>query len=386
MNSFKEQFKIAKVLASLFTHSATPEEEEAYRDWLNQHPENQKIADRILSRERYERNHRVMKSFSSQQAWEKIVPLLGEEKSPNRFSWKTSLMYAALILLLVIPASYLIYKGAAEEPISEFAPGTKGAEVVLSNGSTFKFPEGALPEGAPIAFVIDSAGINYHIPNNKPQVEEQKNVLRTLQGMECQITLSDGSKVHLNAESQLTYPVCFGSKERIVQVEGEAYFEIAPDKEHPFIVQTPHSSIRVTGTAFNVRAYADEKTECITLISGGITISHDNEVHDMVPNQHYIYSKAARTCTIAEVNPEFYTSWKSGAFLFRNVPLEEVMSYLAKWYGCHYTFTDEAAKKKEVGGYLNRYKNMNEIIDVIMDLNKVEIKQRDGVLFISNKQ
>lgn len=386
MNSFKEQFKIAKVLASLFTHSATPEEEETYRDWLDEHPENQKIADRILSRTRYEENHQLMKSFSSQQAWEKIYPLLGEEKSLKRFNWKRSLKYAALILLLLLPASYLIYKGTAEEPISEFAPGTKGAEVILSNGSTFKFPEGALPEGAPIAFVIDSVGINYHTPNNKPQVKEQKNVLRTLQGMECQITLSDGSKVHLNAETQLTYPVCFGSKERIVQVEGEAYFEIAPDKEHPFIVQTPHSSIRVTGTAFNVRAYPDEKTECTTLISGGITISHDDEVHDMVPNQHYIYSKAAGTCTIDRVNPEFYTAWKSGAFLFRNVPLEEVMSYLSKWYGCHYTFTDEEAKKKEVGGYLNRYKNMNQIIDVIMDLNKVEIKQRDGVLYISNKQ
>lgn len=386
MNSFKEQFKIAKVLASLFTHSATPEEEETYRDWLDEHPENQKIADRILSRTRYEENHLLMKSFSSQQAWEKIYPLLGEEKSLKRFNWKRSLKYAALILLLLLPASYLIYKGTAEEPISEFTPGTKGAEVILSNGSTFKFPEGALPEGAPIAFVIDSTGINYHTPNNKPQVKEQKNVLRTLQGMECQITLSDGSKVHLNAETQLTYPVCFGGKERIVQVEGEAYFEIAPDKEHPFIVQTPHSSIRVTGTAFNVRAYPDEKTECTTLISGEITISRDNEVYDMVPNQHYIYSKEAGTCTVAEVNPEFYTSWKSGAFLFRNVPLEEVMSYLAKWYGCHYTFTDEAAKKKEVGGYLNRNKNMNQIIDVIMDLNKVEIKQRNGVLYISDKQ
>lgn len=72
-------------------------------------------------------------------------------------------------------------------------------------------------------FIIDSKGINYQTPANKPKVKEIKNTLRTLHGMECHIVLSDGTKVHLNAESQLTYPICFSDKERIVQVEGEAY-------------------------------------------------------------------------------------------------------------------------------------------------------------------
>ena len=108
-------------------------------------------------------------------------------------------------------------------------------------------------------FVIDSKGINYQIPANKPQSKRnQKHTAHTAwDGMSHH--LSDGTKVHLNAESQLTYPVCFSNEQRIVQIEGEAYFDVAPDKEHPFIVQTPHTSIRVTGTSFNVRAYADEE-------------------------------------------------------------------------------------------------------------------------------
>ena len=130
-----------------------------------------------------------------------------------------------------------------------------------------------MAENAVRAFVIDSKGINYQIPANKPQVKEIQNTLRTLQGMECLITLSDGTRVHLNAETRLTYPVCFSSKERIVQIEGEAYFDVAPDKEHPFIVKTSHTSIRVTGTSFNVRAYADEDTESTTLISGTVRIT-----------------------------------------------------------------------------------------------------------------
>ncbi|TGY40835.1 FecR family protein [Bacteroides caecimuris] len=386
MNSFKEKFKIAKILASLFTHSSTPEEEKNYHAWLDENPEHQKIADRILNKETYEENSQLIKSFSSQKAWEKVYPLLGNNQSRMVFSWKRSLKYAALILLLIIPASFLIYNWAIGEQIGEITPGTHGGELTLSNGNTFNLFENILPEGATEVFIIDSKGINYQTPANKPKVKEIKNTLRTLHGMECHIVLSDGTKVHLNAESQLTYPICFSDKERIVQVEGEAYFDVAPDKEHPFIVQTPHTSIRVTGTSFNVRAYADEEIESTTLISGGVKISSGNEVFELIPNQHYTYNKKTNTNTVTNVNTELYTSWESGSFIFLNVPLENVMSYLSKWYGFKYTFEDETAKQVRIGASLNRYKNMNPIIDMITELNLVNIKQREGILHISYKQ
>lgn len=386
MNSFKEKFKIAKILASLFTHSSTPEEEKNYHAWLDENLEHQKIADRILNKETYEENSRLIKSFSSQKAWEKVYPLLGNDQSRIVFSWKRSLKYAALILLLIIPASFLIYNWAIGEQIGEITPGTHGGELTLSNGNTFNLFENVLPEGATEVFIIDSKGINYQTPANKPKVKEIKNTLRTLHGMECHIVLSDGTKVHLNAESQLTYPICFSDKERIVQVEGEAYFDVAPDKEHPFVVKTSHTSIQVTGTSFNVRAYADEEIESTTLISGGVKISSGNEVFELIPNQHYTYNKKTNTNTVTNVNTELYTSWESGSFIFLNVPLENVMSYLSKWYGFKYTFEDETAKQVRIGASLNRYKNMNPIIDMITELNLVNIKQREGILHISYKQ
>lgn len=386
MESFKEKFKIAKVLASIFTHSSTLEENESYHKWINENPEHQKIADRILNKETYEENSRLIKSFSSQKAWEKVYPLLGGNQSGTVFSWKKSLKYAALILLLLVPASYFIYHWISEETISDITPGTLGGELILSDGKSFNLSDNNLPENAVRAFVIDSKGINYQIPANKPQVKEIQNTLRTLQGMECLITLSDGTRVHLNAETRLTYPVCFSSKERIVQIEGEAYFDVAPDKEHPFIVKTSHTSIRVTGTSFNVRAYADEDTESTTLISGTVRINSGNEEFELVPNQHYTYNKNTGTNTVANVNTDLYTSWESGSFIFLNVPLENVMSYLSKWYRFQYSFEDEAAKQVRIGAYLNRYANMNPIIDMITELNLVNIKQREGILHISYKQ
>ena len=306
MNSFKEKFKIAKILASLFTHSSIPEEEKAYREWINKNPEHQKLAKRILNGETYEKNAQLIKSFSSQKAWDRIYPLLGGEKTSGFLSWNRSLKYAALLLLLLIPISYLIYNWVAGEPIGEITPGTHGGELTLSNGNTFNLFENVLPEGVIKVFIIDSKGINYQTPANKPKVKEIKNTLRTLHGMECHIVLSDGTKVHLNAESQLTYPICFSDKERIVQVEGEAYFDVAPDKAHPFIVQTPHTSIRVTGTSFNVRAYADEEVESTTLVSGAIEISSESEDYELIPNQHFVYDKNSRKSTVSNVNTELY--------------------------------------------------------------------------------
>ena len=386
MNSFKENFRIAKFLASLFTHSAIPEEEKAYREWINENPEHQKLAKRILNEETYEKNTQLIKSFSSQKAWDRIYPRLGGEKASGFLSWRKSLKYAALILLLIIPASYLIYNWVAGEPIGEITPGTHGGELTLSNGNTFNLFDNALPEGAAEIFIIDSKGINYQTPANKPKVKEIKNTLRTLHGMECHIVLSDGTKVHLNAESQLTYPICFNNKERIVQVEGEAYFDVAPDIAHPFIVQTPHTSIRVTGTSFNVRAYADEGVESTTLVSGAVKINNENEDYELLPNQHFLYDKNSQKGIVSNVNAELYTSWESGSFIFINIPLENVMSYLSKWYGFKYTFEDDAAKQVKIGAYLNRYANMNPIIDMIMELNMVDIKQREGVLHIAYKQ
>lgn len=388
MNSFKDKFKIAKVLASLFTHSAIPEEEKTYRAWLEESPEHEKLAERILNKETYERNNRLMKDFPSQQGWEKIFPLLGEESSFHRFSLKRALKYAAIILLLVIPSSYLIYNWTqvAEEPFDVIAPGVRGGEVILSNGNTLRIPDDFLPEGATEIFIIDSLKISYHTPANKPLAVEQKNVLRTLHGMEYSIILSDGTSIHLNAETKLTYPVCFNGKERIVEIEGEAYFDVAPDKEHPFIVQMPHGSIKVTGTSFNVRTYPDEQTECITLTSGSVTVSNGDEQVDLTPGQQYVYNKTSGKDSVANVDTELYTSWQSGMFTFQGATLEEVMSYISKWYGCKYVFSDEKARTMRTGGSLNRYENMNPIIDAIKNLDNIDVKQRNGVLHISYVQ
>ena len=264
---------------------------------------------------------------------------------------------------------------------------TKNSSMVQS-GHRFSLPfviRESLKIAAAISVLLVSAlYISNNVGKTAPVLEMNKIVVPP--GQRANLTLSDGTNVWLNACSEMTYPASFSEDIRRVSLKGEAYFDVAPDKAHPFIVQTPHTSIRVTGTSFNVRAYADEEVESTTLISGAIEISSENEDYELIPNQHFVYDKNSRESTVSNVNTELYTSWESGSFIFMNVPLENVMSYLSKWYGFTYTFEDDAARQVQIGAYLNRYANMNPIIDMIMELNMVDIKQREGILHISYKQ
>ncbi|GAE82461.1 hypothetical protein JCM10512_664 [Bacteroides reticulotermitis JCM 10512] len=122
-------------MASLFTRSSTPGEEKDYHDWIAESEENERIAKQVLNPENYEENKLLLSEFPSREAWGKISPLLGNNYSTNSFS-KKGWLYAAIIILLLIPASYLIYNNIASEEIKEISPGKRGANLILADGNT----------------------------------------------------------------------------------------------------------------------------------------------------------------------------------------------------------------------------------------------------------
>ena len=387
VNPITEIYKIARRLAAVFAHTATPEEEAEHRAWIDESPENKQLADRILNKDRYEAYSRRRKDFSSQEAWNRVSPQLGTAE-PKRyfFSRDKYMKYAALVLLLLVSVSVLTCLWMGGNRIADIAPGTQGGELTLSDGSVYDIGYLAVPERAARTFVVKDGELNYQVPTNKPQVKEILNTLHTRQGMECSVTLSDGTRVRLNAGSRLTYPVCFSRANRIVTLEGEAYFDVASDASHPFIVQMPHALVQVTGTSFNIRAYADEAKESVTLVSGGVKVLRDGKEFLLSPDQNYTFYKDGQTDDVADVDARLYASWASGSFSFLNVPLEEVMSYLAKWYGFEYRFEDDGARNVRIGAHLDRYASMNPIIDMIRELNLVDVRQRGGTLHISSKE
>lgn len=144
-------------------------------------------------------------------------------------------------------------------------------------------------------------------------------------GMRSSVVLSDGTKVILNAGTTLSYPAAFVSGQREVKVNGEAFFEVSHDKEHPFIVSAENVKVKVLGTKFNVKAYDDDDNIEVTLAEGKVGVGLDTKnLIEIMPGQQIKYMKASHRFIKREVRLQGYTSWICGKFYFTNYPLEKI--------------------------------------------------------------
>jgi transmembrane sensor len=164
-------------------------------------------------------------------------------------------------------------------------------------------------------------------------------------GSRTSIELSDGTKVWLNQGSKMVYPQKFTGKIRAVQLSGEGYFDIAPDKAKPFIVESGEIAVQATGTMFNVKAYADEAEFETSLESGAVTIlrqraNKSSVVHEMKPGQRFVLNKTTHQYSLETEDLTRYVSWKEGKLIFKDDPLDEVARRLSRWYNAEITIKD----------------------------------------------
>lgn len=146
------------------------------------------------------------------------------------------------------------------------------------------------------------------------------------------LELADGSKIWVNANTRVVYPVTFEEKKREIYVEGEIYIEVYPDKERPFIVKSPKMDIRVLGTKFNVSTYESSPEVSVVLVSGKVNVRTDNRVESVLkPSDRLAYKNGITD--IQEVNVENYISWKDGFYTFDNECFSTVLNKLSDYYG-----------------------------------------------------
>lgn len=165
-------------------------------------------------------------------------------------------------------------------------------------------------------------------------------------GGRMQVVLGDGTKVWLNAESKLSYPYQFKGNERVVKLSGEGFFDVAQNKEIPFIVKTDHLSVKATGTAFDVNAYPGEKNVETTLVEGHVILydQSNQKIKDLTPNEYlkFNFDKNKYTMETGDINK--YVAWKDGLLVFKNDPIFEVVKRLERWYNVNIEITDERVK------------------------------------------
>ena len=194
------------------------------------------------------------------------------------------------------------------------------------------------------------------------------------------INLPDGSRVYLYADSRLIFPTRFAGDERAVQLEGEAYFKVAPDAEHPFIVNTPTMQTMVLGTEFNVRAYGN-RDDKVTLISGSVMVNSDKHHAKLSPGeQASINDKGG--LSIAQVDTEQFTSWRDGYFYFDNVQLQDIMRAIGRNYNMSVEFRDTSLLDYKIHFVADRTSGIETVINTLNRMSKVHVQQEGSKIVV----
>ena len=195
------------------------------------------------------------------------------------------------------------------------------------------------------------------------------------------IVLADGTKVWLNSQSSLRFPVAFQGKERRVQLTGEAYFDVTPGQKR-FIVETKSMDVRVLGTAFDVNAYEDETVIRTTLVRGKVEILAGGEESCILePGQQSVFERSTGKVDVFQVNTSLYTQWKDGRFVFRDNTLEDIMRTLARWYDMEYEFASPNLKEQCFYGVINRFEKVEGLLAQFEKTGKVKFEyERNKVI------
>lgn len=205
-------------------------------------------------------------------------------------------------------------------------------------------------------------------------------------GLKSSITLSDGTKVTLNAGSTLTYPTAFTSGSREVSICGEAFFEVAHDDKHPFIVKAEDINVKVLGTKFNVKAYEDEDNIEVTLKEGKVGVGLNMEkLIPIMPGQQIKYSKADKSFSKRKVSLNNYTAWVCGKFYFTARPLEKIAKQLERNFNVHIEILGDDLKKATFTGDFVHGENLEQILRVMTINRPIKYTIEGDQVMISRK-
>ena len=305
---------------------------------------------------------------------------------------KVAAVFIGLFVTSAVLLNYLNNKQNQPTIADSIHPGSLQATLVLSDGEAIDLTQ--MSTDTPIEkdgmkIVNNKESIEYMstTSGHEEQAEPKINTLIVPKGGEWHLVMEDGTKVWINADSKLTYPSKFNKKERIVQLEGEAYFEVAHDKEWPFMVKTIITDTKVLGTSFNIKAYKNEDKVETTLIEGKVALSQSvgNSSILMDPGYQAIVPVKGGEVIYKKVDTAIFTSWKDKRFEFVEETLESIMKSLERWYNVDIEFSDDHIKQLRFSARLQRYDSIQDLLDRIEQTNKVHFSYNNDKIFVKAK-
>lgn len=263
-------------------------------------------------------------------------------------------------------------------------PGGRKAFLIKHDGQEVELgsDRGSISEQNGIDIRVDSTGLRYE---NGDAVQPDVTLYNTLvvpRGGEYSLVLSDGTRVWLNADSQLKYPVIFSGDTREVSVSGEAYFEVTKKDGKPFVVKTALGDITVLGTEFNVCNYPEKEELVTTLVTGKVSCRLPNGENVILSPREQLSINERGEYACRRVDTDYFTCWKDGVFLFEEMRLEDILEQLARWYDIHVFYTNEVVKNLHFTGDLSRFKNIDTFIEMFEKSSDAKLTLKGRTLMV----
>ena len=395
MEKIYKQFLIAKLIIKEFFGQLSPEQQEEL-DFCKE--KNQETYNFLYDSNNYEERKAKLANIDISKEWR----LFQKRNNKKHKTIYQVFKYAASIIILLSLTTltywlvYLKNGDNSKEIVSlEIPHGEKMAELILSNGKSIQLNPGLLKELREADGTVisnDSLMLSYkkiEEDNKQKSTPDLHNELHIVRGGEYFLVLSDGTKVWLNSLSTLKYPVRFSGKERIVELTGEAYFEVAHDTEHCFVVKNKDYDIRVLGTCFNISCYDDDDELVTTLIKGNVEITNIKGAPDkefnLIVNDQLIFNRLNLSIKLQKVDAKAYSSWTEGSFIFENESLEKIFQKLQRWYNINVFFIEDDARYFEFTGILPRFENFEDILEMLETISDVEFIIKGQSILISVK-
>jgi len=378
--------RIAYLISGFIKNKLTQSEHDELDRWVNESDRNMKLFEDLTDEKNIAANLHWMDQVNTAESFKKRMRG-GAFKSAAP---KYRMAWAAAAAIALLAAIFFIYKYYGDnavrpaEPViaSTLPPGGNKATLQWSDGSSIDLnamADGFTKSVEGVSMKLDSTGhISYS--GNAASLNRVFNTLSTPVGGQYEVQLGDGTRVWLNAESRLQYPVQFGDSSRTVSLRGEAYFEVAKDQGRKFSVQLEDgSSVTVLGTHFNINAYPGDSSIQVALLEGKVKVESKRGTETLEPSAVAVISANALKKTTG-VDVEELVGWKNGNFVFRDASIESIMTQVQRWYGAKVQY--QAQIKQLFNGTISRSEPLPKLLHLLELNGYVHFKTEKDTIYV----
>ena len=364
-------------------------QEKELNEWRSVSPRHEELFQRMLSSEHVEKSiSRFVKTEEEEErGWWQLQQKARSGRSVRKIKW---FPYAAAIVLILSVGGVFYFSGDKEQteilPIAKNevqVPGSR-AVLILPDGRKVDLENEVLRSDlaqSDSLLLVSARSLKYR-DIDSPDTTEIFHTLEIPRGGEYLLTLSDGTMIYLNSESTLSFPVKFQGKERKVYLTGEAYFKVAKNTEHPFVVTAGELEVLVTGTTFGVRAYKDEKDIQTTLESGQVTVRVEGKRVKLVPNKQVLFNKSTMGLEVRDVDVDLYLAWADGRLVYDNCPLEKILTDLGRWYNIDVFYSRDELRSYQFSLNMKKHEEFTQVLELIGKTGEVQFEIKDNTVIV----